>query len=383
MQVFKAFFKILNKNKLSMLIYMVIFFALSVALSRSGEENSTISFSQVSLDIGIDNRDEGELGKALTEYLSKENKIKKIPKDREKLLDEMYYGNIEYVVVIPKDFTEKFLAGEREGVLEGTEVPGSSNAYLAEMEMNEFLKSLGMYVDGRYDAAKAAELANADMQKEGRVEFLSEDNAKAIPAAVYYFQFIPYIFLCIMIVSLSVVLMAFNEKNVEARNKCSAMSFSKRNVQMILGSLCLMLLEYGVFILAACVLYPDYMGSVRGVLSAVNALIFMLVCLSIAFFAGRLARNTAQLNMMANVAGLGFGFLGGVFVPLEVMSEGVKKVSKFIPSYWYITANESIYKMEGFQDMGNLYQNFLVMGAFAVAILAAAIMVNRLKARTA
>lgn len=383
MQVFKAFFKILNKNKFSMIIYMGIYLALTIVMTQSASESDTTDFSQVSMDIGVDNQDKGVLGEALVEYLSKENNIKSIPKEREELLDTMYYREIQYVLVIPEDFTEKFIAGEREEALEGTVVPGNSTAFLAEMEINEFLKTLGMYVDGGFAPDKAAEQALLDMRKESHVEFLSREDAKEKPSAYYSFQYVPYIFLCIMLVSLSVVLMAFNDKDMDARNKCSSMSFFQRNLQMILGSIGIMLLEYVFFMVLAFVMYPDYMKSVAGVLSAINALVYMLVCLSIAFFVGRLARNDGELNMIANVIGLSFSFLGGAFVPLELMSEGVKKVSKFVPSYWYVIANNDIWKMESIKDAGNIYKNFLMTGAFAVAVIAAAMVVNRLKARSA
>jgi len=143
MQVFKAFFKILNKNKFSMIIYMGIYLALTIVMTQSASESDTTDFSQVSMDIGVDNQDKGVLGEALVEYLSKENNIKSIPKEREELLDTMYYREIQYVLVIPEDFTERFIAGEREEALEGTVVPGNSTAFLAEMEINEFLKTLG------------------------------------------------------------------------------------------------------------------------------------------------------------------------------------------------------------------------------------------------
>lgn len=383
MQVFKAFFKILNRNKLAMVIYIGIYMALTIIMSGSGASSYTSDFSQVSMEIGVDNQDKGELGKALVEYLSKENNIKDIPKEREELLDAMYYREMQYVLVIPEDFTERFLAGEREEVLEGTVVPGNNTAFLAEMEVNEFLKTLGMYVDGGFAPDKAAEQALLDMQEEARVEFLSQENAREKPAAYYYFQYIPYIFLCVMLVSLSAVLMAFNDKDMDARNKCSSMSFFQRNLQMILGSIGIMLLEYAFFMVLTLVMYPDYMKSVAGILSAVNALVYMLVCLSIAFFVGRLVRNDGELNMIANVIGLAFSFLGGAFVPLEIMSEGVKRVSRFVPSYWYIMSNDAIWKVESLADAGDIYKNFLMTGAFAVAVIAAAMVVNRLKARSA
>ena len=381
MQVFKAFFKILNKNKTTMIVYMVVYLALAFILSFNGQKSDTSNFSQVCMEIGVDNQDKGKLGEALVSYLEKKNDIKEIPKEREELLDAMYYRNIQYVLIIPEDFTEKFLAGERDGVLEGTVVPGNNTAYLAGMEIDEFLQNLGMYIDGGYDPEQAAQQTLDTMSKESKVEFLSVSDKEEKPAAAYYFNYIPYIFLCVMVVSLSNVLMIFNEKNLDARNRCSAMSFFKRNLQMILGSVGIMLLEYGIFMVVAWIMYPNYMGSFRGILSMGNALAFMLVCLSIAFLVGRQAKDDAQLNMFANVVGLAFSFLGGVFVPVDLMNKGIQKVAKYVPSYWYVSSNNNIWKIKSLSKAGDIYRNWLVMLAFAVAVFAIALMINRLKAR--
>ena len=56
MQVFKAFFRILYKNKASLLMYIVIYLALAVTVGNVLEENSKTEFSGVSLDIGLGNR---------------------------------------------------------------------------------------------------------------------------------------------------------------------------------------------------------------------------------------------------------------------------------------------------------------------------------------
>ena len=101
MQVFKAFFKILNKNKTAMIVYMVIYLALTFVLSSNGQKNDTSDFSKVCMEIGVENQDNGKLGEALVAYLEKENEIKDIPKEREDLLDAMYYRDIQYVLIIP------------------------------------------------------------------------------------------------------------------------------------------------------------------------------------------------------------------------------------------------------------------------------------------
>lgn len=380
MQVFKAFFKIINKNKVSVLVYVGIFFGLSLMLSGTGQKNDKTQFSQTSLKIALENRDQGKLGDGLLEYLSGKNEIKKIPEKREELLDAMYYEELDYVLVIPEDFSRLFMAGERDGLLEGTITPGSTTASLAETEISQFLTTLAMYTDSGYQEAEAAEQTLEIMQKDSKVEFLDAKVGKM--PAVYYFQYLPYIFICVMIISLGVVLMAFGKKDMDARNKCSAMSFTNRNMQMVLGSIILMIMEYILFMGMAVILYPDYMMGIQGALSAANAFAFMLLSLGIAFLVGRLVKNMDALNMISNVLGLGFSFLGGIFVPLEIISEDVKKVSKFIPSYWYTISNESIQKIDSIQQAGPVIQNILVLLGFTAAILAAALVVNRMKARS-
>ncbi len=248
----------------------------------------------------------------------------------------------------------QLIEDEREEALEGTAVPGNNTAYLAEMEIDEFLQNLGMYLDGGYTPKEAAEKTLAAMETESKVEFLDDADVETKPPAAYFFDYLPYIFLCIMMVSLSSVLMIFNEKDLDARNRCSSMSFFARNVQMILGSIGIMVLEYGIF---------------------------MLVCLSIAFLAGRQAKNDGQLNMMANVVGLAFSFLGGVFVPLELMNQGMQKIAKFVPSYWYVSSNTAIWKIKSWSEAGEIYRNEFVMLLFAAAVFAVALMLNRLRAR--
>lgn len=381
MQVFKTFFKILNKNKTTMIVYMVIYLALTLMLTFNRQTNDTSDFSKISLEIGVENRDEGVLGEVLVSYLERDNEMKGIPEDKEELLDAMYYREVQYVLVIPEDFTEKFVAGEREEALEGTAVPGNNTSYLAEMEIDEFLQNLGMYLDGGYMPKEAAEKTLAAMETESKVEFLDDADAETKPPAAYFFDYLPYIFLCIMMVSLSSVLMIFNEKDLDARNRCSSMSFFARNLQMILGSIGIMVLEYSIFMLTAWILYPDYMAGISGILSMGNAFAFMLVCLSIAFLAGRQAKNDGQLNMMANVVGLAFSFLGGVFVPLELMNQGMQKIAKFVPSYWYVSSNTAIWKIKSWSEAGEIYRNEFVMLLFAAAVFAVALMLNRLRAR--
>lgn len=383
MQVFKAVFKIVNKRKMAALIYAMIFFVLTMMLTASSSGSKKNEFSSFELQLGIENKDQGVMGEALIAYLSQHNEIKEVPKEKEDLLDAMYYRELEYVLELPEDFSEKLLSGNRENLLEGIEVPGRKVSSLLESEVNQFLMTAGMYLDSGCDIEQAAKLTAQDMEQKGQVQFLEESNGQKLSGAYYYFNFLAYILICVIILAIGPILMVFKNKEVSARNKCSSMSFLARNVELILGCLGVVLAIYLLFMVIAGILYPEYLLGIKGVLSGINALCYILMTLGLAFLVGQFAKSDTEMHMISNVLGLGFSFLGGVFVSLDVISESVQQISKFIPSYWYVTANDAIQKIGSAGEASRVYQNFLVMLGFAAALFAAGLAVSRMKAKTA
>ena len=72
--------------------------------------------------------------------------------------------------------------------------------------------------------------------------------------------------------------------------------------------------------------------------------------------------------MVANVAGLGMAFLGGVFVPLSMLGDGVIKIAHLIPAYWYIRAAEWVDSDLGSSKI-ELFEFYGVQLLFAAAFL--------------
>ena len=382
MQVFKVFCKVMYKHKSQSLMYIVIYLLIAIAMSRSVQESKVMEFSKVSLKIAVENQDQGEVGEGLVSYLKEHNQIKEVPKDREALKDAMYYQEIDYVLLIPKDFTERFAAGEGEELLEGTAVPGSSTASLVENEIQQYLDTASMYHRAGMESARAVELSAEDMRQEAEINFLEKSDSKPLPIGFYFFQYVPYVFLVVMILGLGAVMKTFRDKDLSARNKCSAMSFFQQNIQIILGCILFTLAVFAVFMVMALCLTGNYMFTVRGVLSALNALVFSICAASIAWFCVQFARTMPELNIMSNVFSLSFSFLGGVFVALDLMGDGMKQAAKFIPSYWYVIANRDIQKADSFAGAGNIYQCYLVVLLFALAFFSVGLLVNRMKLRT-
>ena len=230
---------------------------------------------------------------------------------------------------------------------------------------------------------RALKLAAEDLQKEANVEFLDGDDEEMFGGGYYFFNYLPYVFTCMMILGIGFVLRTFGNKDLSARNKCSAMPFLKQNAQIILGCLVLMTAVYLIFMIMACVFVEhDYMFSIKGALSVGNAFIFSICALSVAWFVAQFAKSVVALNAFSNLFGLSFCFLGGVFVSTDMMSEGTKQVAKFVPSYWYVNANREIQNVAGFSSAGQVYQSYFIVLMFAAAFFVIGLFIRRMKLRT-
>lgn len=112
MTVFKGYLRIVRANLGQLLMYVGIFLAICVAISRSNPGGTTESFTQKKLNAAVIDRDGGSLGTLLEHYIGQEHNRISIADDPQVLQEELYYRNVEYILVIPKGAQERMLAGE-------------------------------------------------------------------------------------------------------------------------------------------------------------------------------------------------------------------------------------------------------------------------------
>ncbi len=90
--------------------------------------------------------------------------------------------------------------------------------------------------------------------------------------------------------------------------------------------------------------------------------------------------NGAQAGAI-NVITLGMTFLCGVFVPQSIMSKSVLSFGRFLPTYWFIRANDAIGgEISSFtaDSLRPIYGSILIqLGGFAVAIFSVTLLLSR------
>ena len=109
----------------------------------------------------------------------------------------------------------------------------------------------------------------------------------------------------------------------------------------VLGNIVFTMGVFIIFLLYSFCIGFDAMNSLNGLLYAINLFFMTIVALSFSFFVGNFA-SKKSIQPICNTFSLLFCFLGGSFVPQNILSETVKKTSIINPVFWYVKANNQI-----------------------------------------
>ena len=336
MTVFKGHMKIIGQNKMLILLYVAIFFGCTILFQSTAGKTET-SYQAEKLNIGIVDEDGGSLAESLTEYLGNLHHLIPVENDVSEIQEKLYYREVYYVVRIPENFYEKCIKGDEK--LSVTKIPDTYSGSYVDQQINSFLNNARTYQASGFTEAESA----SALEKTQSVKVTFSNDEKSIEDApyVYYFRYMPYLFLALFGFVMGNILIVFQNPNLKKRMAASPVSGRRQSLE---GILCMSLegLTLWIFVIVIGILFygRDFYTSENFVYYLLNSVSMLFVDIALAYLMGTIAPNRDALTGIANIISLGMCFLGGVFVPLEFMGSHVKAVSHFLPIYWYEKAND-------------------------------------------
>ena len=360
MIVFKNYFKFVKKYFSIIIIYTVIFGTFAVAFSSSANSGAGNTFSSTKPNIAIVNNDEnGKLSNTFMSYV-KENAIMiDVGKTDQELRDALFYREVDYILIIPANFSEAFMNKENPQI-ETMKVPDSYGGIYSEMLFNRFLDVANAYINAGMNEEQLCSVILDDFKNQSDVKLLEEKQSK-LDNVRYFYNFTNYTLLGINILVIGMIMSSFKDPNIRKRNIISPISYKKLNVQLFLGNLCITLFLWLLYFGISIAIYGNTMFTNNGLLIVLNSLAFSITVLSIAFLVGSFIRSKEAQSGIVNVVALGSSFICGAFVPQEMLGNFVLNMAKFLPSYWYIKNNNDIALLSNF-NTNSLMPIILNMG---------------------
>ncbi len=370
MQVYKLFFRIVNKQKGLIVMYLCIFMGIGLAISSQQGATTDRKFEASSYSFAVFDEDDSAVSRALIQYLGKNNERVFIRDDRESIQDELYNQNVSSVLRIPKGFAKSLQDGGTVEKIVIVSVPGTIYKETFESLTSQYITLLKGYIAGGFTENEA--IRKAGNMDDSEVSVLVEDAGSEKHSPLYnFFVYAPYILLSLCIVGITPVLVIFHKKEVKDRVWCSSYNTRKINRELILGTVTAGVLFAVVYIICSVIGAGNDVFSVRGLLACLNLSAFLFVALGIVFLLGQTLKKTTVISMASNVLSLGMCFLSGVFVPLEYMGDGIVRLAHLLPSYWYVLGVRFLDHYKAGMDLSPLWKYAGIQILFAIVIMGA------------
>lgn len=379
MSVFSVCLRIFKKNLPLLTIYFAVFVMVSTIITIMSAPSEPGEFGKTRIPIALFAKENTPLVEGLKEALTQQAYFVDTPDEREKLQEALFYRRIHYILRIPEGFTNSFLQG-KPSTLERTSIPASTSAIYIDLRIERYLETLRLYAAAMPDIGigEMVDLALGDLAADAAVVITGRENRSYGTGALkYYFNFMAYTMMFVVIFGVSAIMIVFNGIDLKRRNLCSPVSSSSISLQCFFACALFALINWVALALLSSVFGIREINTPSAGLFYINSFIFTICTSCLAFLIGNLTKNREIVMAVANIITLGTSFLSGVFVPQEIIGENVLRIASFMPTYWYVRANERIAGLThfGISSLSDVFISLAIQVAFGAAFLIAALVI--------
>lgn len=380
MNTFKAFLKILSKNRFLVIMYIAILIILNISIMSSKEAKN--DFVSIKPDIYISNEDEEKgVTKDLIRYLNDNCNVVKLKDNDNAISDALFYRDVNYIIYIPKNYNNDFLAGNNPELKIKTN--GNYEASLAEMLLKKYIKVANTYNEYIEDENELIAKIHETLDKQSDVKLTSKVDNRILNRATVYYNFVSYSLLGSLIYIICIVLTSFKDPKVQKRIIISSTNYKKINRQLLASNILFSLVVWAFFVVVSLVLIGDFMYTPRGLIYILNSFLFTICATSLAFLLGTVIKNRGAIDGVVNVIALGSSFLCGVFAPIEMIPDYVLKIAHVLPSYYYVRNNEAVKTLEvmNYENLKPILLNGIIILCFSLLFIILTNIISKKKQR--
>ena len=366
MSTFRSALRVAWRHPVYLVSYLAILSLMSVLVGRLVADQAAAapsSYEPVRASVAVVDEDGSDLSRALASWAGGRFELVETNGAQE-VQDALARSLVDCVLVLPQGFGQERLDAARTG----DDLPNIQATYGADVQTGVL----------------AAQEASQWVSLAGSAAVLEPDagDARTTAGATTYFNFSAYPIMSSVVVTVGLVLSVFSESEVRRRQGCAPVSPARLDASLLGGCLVLALGAWAWTSVLGLAVFADELSDVPAAnlaLLLVAQLAISLTPLSLAFTLSRLGLREQGLNAAGNIGGMVLTFLGGAWVPLSLMSEEVRTVAHFVPTYWVSDAVTTLLDASALtaSDLARVGTDIGVATLFAVAIAALGLALSR------
>lgn len=369
MSYFKLFFSILKSHKINIILPLLIVMIASVIIVNSINE----SISSYAPDVYIVDKDNTEFSKELVSEIDKHTDIKTYV-GNEDIEEELMKSWISLYIEIPEGFSNSFNeyknSEENKFKIKNKviikSIENSNSRVFIEEKINNYLNS----------KLNDTDIISNDFIKLDISSAITTDNTTAKITAI---GFAAYGVIYGVSSVIGTFFMLLRKKELKDRYTCGPVSNKQYLLQIILAYACLTVvfsLVIAIFILNILFNIPF---DIIWLLNYLNILLMAILGLGIGLIFGLFIKNMETLTGLSTGISLAIAFLGGLFVPIEIFSDTMRKFALFTPGYWYQKVNTMLNSGANNIDTTTLLTSFGIQGIFIIATFVVVAIIHKKK----
>lgn len=383
----KTFFRLLGRKLPLLLIYLAIFFSISILTLPSDAGKAWTSDDQVQYSarviVGGENENSPWL-EALRSYLGKRFVLvnAKDKSQAERNLD-VKRALVTANVCLKSDYASRVLKGEE--ALTYSLNPRSQNSWMVASALRRFVARTQVYL---YEQAADGHVTDLDTKVDKTaldkllapsISFRYTDNRGTMEEAVdqwyhIYFGYASYVILMMLMMIFALLIVPFRTMGIQTRTEISSRPNMKRQLELLGSLFVVSLVIWAIYLIGAVMVAGKPLNTSQFLIWSLNLLAMTLVGLSMGYLFSSITRNHRILTSIANILPMGLAFLSGVIIPQDLMGSGSLYLARLFPMYYYIRVVDG---------KPHVWLNLAIQLAFAVIYLLIGMNIQRSRRRKA
>ena len=396
MQAFRYALKVVAAHPTYLVVYLGFLSCMGLFITAGAfPGQGDAGYEPVRPTVAVADRDGGAVAEGLASFLGGGCDLVAVEDDPRALQDVVARSEATCVVIVPEGYGDALLAAVRAG----GEAPELEVAYsfaslagtAASAEVDQYLGLVRAAAVLQPDAPVDAVVARALEAGEERaaVEVVTAPGGAAAGGSlVFYLKWCAYTLTAAVVVSVGLLMSAFNRTDLRRRNLVAPVSALALGLRKAAAGLVVAIgaaavvtgVGWVAFGASASALPPVARGLMVLAVAALT-----LVPLAVGFLLGQLGVGEMVSNAVGNIMGMVLTFLGGAWVPLSLMPDVVVDVARLTPVYWYTDALDRCSRLADPTSaaVGEVLANVGLVALFAAAIFAVGLVVGRLRVQSA
>lgn len=401
MPIFKISLKIVSGHRLYVIIYLVLMSSLGLVMGLANSQGTSTTLAEWTPTVAVVDRDRSELSRGLTDYVASEGELQDLEDTKRAMQDAVASDRINYILVIPEGFEGRMLAafdasaapaGSADETVNVPQVEtavsfSSAKGAFMDVRVNAFLDQVSDHLRLGDSPADSISSAVAASSMSAPTTLLDPQKDSPSDGLVIYTRFSLYPIFAFIVTTVMSVMIALNRRSVHMRLAVSPATSRSTNLALLGANGTVGLIAW-VWVMGLALVFFAPLSTATGVaktgIVSLALLAYSAVAVSVAYLLGQLGWSENAANGFANLAGMLLSFLGGAWVDIDLLPEGIVTAARFTPGYW---ATKCIDDTLGaatvsWSALPSLLAPVGICSLFAVAIMSVALMIRRSRARS-